>query len=147
VGPGTLNPCRPSNTPPSPQALAAVEAHASAHGPLSLGDEALRLWLGLPPALSSAPEEDAARAAAPAYNLPEAQGYALGRLAASHAALARIFSELADRLPNFRPRALLDYGAGPGTAIWAAQEVGGRGAGAAGTGGSRGAEASSLGPG
>jgi hypothetical protein len=114
-----------TNPPPIPgQALAAIDAHADAFGPLSLGDAALRAWAGLPPALAATPEEEAARAAAPAYTLPQAQGYAIGRLAASHAALARIFGEISARLPGFRPRAMLDYGAGPGTAIWAAQEVG-----------------------
>jgi ribosomal protein RSM22 (predicted rRNA methylase) len=44
-------------------------------------------------------------------------------MAGSHAALHHILSELAGRLPGFKPRAMLDYGAGPGTAIWAAQEL------------------------
>lgn len=100
----------------------AIEAQAALQGPLSLGDEALRAWVGLPPPLAAGGEE-AARGAAPTYSLPQAQAYALGRMAASHAALAHVFEELAARLPGLRPRAMLDYGAGPGTAIWAAQEV------------------------
>ena len=31
--------------------------------------------------------------------------------------------EVAVRLPGFQPKMMLDYGAGPGTAAWAAQEV------------------------
>ncbi|GBF95535.1 hypothetical protein Rsub_08516 [Raphidocelis subcapitata] len=107
----------------SGKALAAIEVAASLRGPLSLGERELRAWAGLPPPLADAEEEEAARAAAPSYSLPEAQAYALARMGGSNAALAHIFGELAGRLPGFTPRAMLDYGAGPGTAIWAADEV------------------------
>jgi ribosomal protein RSM22 (predicted rRNA methylase) len=35
----------------------------------------------------------------------------------------RVVGEVAVRLPGFKPKLMLDYGAGPGTAAWAAQEV------------------------
>ena len=40
-----------------------------------------------------------------------------------YAVAQRVFEELASRLPEYRPRSMLDWGAGPGTAIWAALEV------------------------
>jgi hypothetical protein len=59
----------------------------------------------------------------PAYNEEQALAYALARLPGCYAACSRIFIELAARLPGFAPKSLLDFGAGPGTASWAAQEV------------------------
>lgn len=47
----------------------------------------------------------------------------MARLPSCFAASQRIFKELAVRFPGFEPKTLLDFGAGPGTAIWAAQEV------------------------
>lgn len=47
----------------------------------------------------------------------------MARLPSCFAASHRIFKELAVRFPGFEPKTLLDFGAGPGTAIWAAQEV------------------------
>jgi hypothetical protein len=49
--------------------------------------------------------------------------YAVARLPSCYAAAHRIFKELAVRYPGFEPKTLLDFGAGPGTATWAAQEV------------------------
>ncbi len=40
-----------------------------------------------------------------------------------YAAVARVLDELRLRLPDFAPRSMLDFGAGPGTAIWAAREA------------------------
>lgn len=119
------------STPPTPhhfhpsvkKALAAVERRAEERGVLALSEPQLRAWAGLPPPAATPTEEAAARAAAPDYSPAGAQAYAVARLAASHAALARVFAELAARLPGFRPRLMLDYGAGPGTAIWAAADA------------------------
>jgi len=49
--------------------------------------------------------------------------YAAARLPACYAAVARVLDELRLRLPGFTPRSMLDFGAGPGTAVWAAREV------------------------
>ncbi|KAI8472825.1 MAG: mitochondrial small ribosomal subunit Rsm22-domain-containing protein, partial [Monoraphidium minutum] len=122
-GGGDLMSMRTRSGRVSAQALALVDMKASVSGPLSLTDAELRAWAGLPPPLGSSPEEEAARAAAPTYSLAQAQAYALSRLAGTNAALAHVFQELAARLPGFAPRAMLDYGAGPGTAVWAAHEV------------------------
>ncbi|KAJ2083379.1 37S ribosomal protein S22 [Coemansia sp. RSA 988] len=45
--------------------------------------------------------------------------FALG----SYGVLINVFSELFKRLPEFTPESILDFGSGPGTALWAAQEV------------------------
>lgn len=53
----------------------------------------------------------------------DAAAYALTRLPATYAAGLRALSETADRLPDFAPASLLDAGAGPGGAAWAALEL------------------------
>jgi ribosomal protein RSM22 (predicted rRNA methylase) len=50
----------------------------------------------------------------------DALAYALTRLPATFAAVAAVLGELRRVLPDFAPRALLDVGAGPATAAWAA---------------------------
>jgi ribosomal protein RSM22 (predicted rRNA methylase) len=50
----------------------------------------------------------------------DARAYAAYRMPATYAALAAAFSEVRDRLPDWRPRTMLDVGGGPGTAAWAA---------------------------
>ena len=46
--------------------------------------------------------------------------YLVARLPATHAAVTKVLGELASRRPGFSPTSLLDVGAGPGTASWAA---------------------------
>ncbi|WP_304163872.1 small ribosomal subunit Rsm22 family protein [Phenylobacterium aquaticum] len=53
----------------------------------------------------------------------DAQAYVLARLPATYAACARAFDEAARIAPDFRPLSLLDAGAGPGGAGWAALET------------------------
>ncbi|HUI98428.1 MAG TPA: small ribosomal subunit Rsm22 family protein [Xanthobacteraceae bacterium] len=50
----------------------------------------------------------------------DALAYALTRLPATYAAAAAALSAVAQARPAFAPRTLLDVGAGPGTAAWAA---------------------------
>jgi len=69
----------------------------------------------------------------------EAAAYAITRLPMTFGAQLRVLQEVRDRSPGFRPRTLLDYGAGPAPALWAARRVfgehfGGREAGGAGRG-------------
>jgi ribosomal protein RSM22 (predicted rRNA methylase) len=52
----------------------------------------------------------------------DALAYALARLPATYAACAAVFREAAARAPAFAPRTLLDAGAGPAAASWAALE-------------------------
>lgn len=53
----------------------------------------------------------------------DATAYVLTRLPATYAACARAFAEAAERAPSFEPASLLDAGAGPGGAGWAALEM------------------------
>lgn len=52
-----------------------------------------------------------------------AAAYAATRLPATFAALAAVLAETRARLPTWRPTTLLDAGAGPGTAAWAAHAL------------------------
>ncbi len=52
----------------------------------------------------------------------DALAYALSRMPATYAAVARVIADLAERLPDFSPASTLDLGAGPGTASWAVME-------------------------
>jgi ribosomal protein RSM22 (predicted rRNA methylase) len=49
--------------------------------------------------------------------------YLITRLPATYAACHSVFAEIARLWPDFKPSSVLDVGAGPGTASWAAAEV------------------------
>jgi ribosomal protein RSM22 (predicted rRNA methylase) len=53
----------------------------------------------------------------------DALAYALARMPATYAAVIASLNALQDIRPDFAPRSLLDVGAGPGTATWAAAEA------------------------
>jgi len=53
----------------------------------------------------------------------DALAYALARMPATYAAVAACLNALTDARENFLPESLLDVGAGPGTATWAAQQA------------------------
>ena len=53
----------------------------------------------------------------------DALAYALARMPATYAAVAASLNALARDRPDFAPKSLLDVGAGPGTATWAAAEA------------------------
>ena len=53
----------------------------------------------------------------------DALAYALARMPATYAAIAASLTALTDVRPEFAPQSLLDIGAGPGTATWAAAEA------------------------
>src|ERR1700712_1794927 len=52
----------------------------------------------------------------------DALAYALARMPATYAAVAASLNALCEVRPDFSPKTLLDVGAGPGTATWAAAE-------------------------
>lgn len=54
---------------------------------------------------------------------PDALAYAVARMPATYAAVAACLNALTDIRPAFAPRTLLDIGAGPGTATFAAAEA------------------------
>lgn len=56
----------------------------------------------------------------PIVNAADALAYALARMPATYAAIAASLDALHDQRPDFAPRSLLDIGAGPATASWAA---------------------------
>lgn len=68
------------------------------------------------------------------YDEASALAYGATRLPACYAALRRVLGEVKARMPSWRPDSMLDFGAGPGTATWAAQEVRRGGGTVAGTG-------------
>jgi len=53
----------------------------------------------------------------------DALAYALARMPATYAAVAASLNALTEMTPDFAPETLLDVGAGPGTASWAAAEA------------------------
>lgn len=52
-----------------------------------------------------------------------ARAYLVTRLPATFAAIAASLAAVVEALPDFEPRSLLDIGAGPGTATWAAHAI------------------------
>lgn len=57
------------------------------------------------------------------YDTYKSLVYAIGRSAQEYAILQRIFKEIFDRDPLFKPRSYFDFGAGVGTGMWAANSV------------------------
>src|SRR5213078_173371 len=53
----------------------------------------------------------------------DALAYALARMPATYAAVGASLNALREIRPDFAPTSLLDVGAGPGTATWAAAEA------------------------
>src|SRR5258708_5051304 len=53
----------------------------------------------------------------------DALAYALARMPATYAAVTASLNALREITPHFAPKSLLDVGAGPGTATWAAAEA------------------------
>jgi ribosomal protein RSM22 (predicted rRNA methylase) len=53
----------------------------------------------------------------------DALAYALARMPATYAAMVASLNALQEIRPDFAPQSLLDVGAGPGTASWAAAEI------------------------
>ena len=53
----------------------------------------------------------------------DALAYALARMPATYAAVSACLNALSEARPEFAPQTLLDVGAGPGTASWAASEA------------------------
>ncbi|HEY0235389.1 MAG TPA: small ribosomal subunit Rsm22 family protein [Afipia sp.] len=58
----------------------------------------------------------------PIVSEADALAYALARMPATYAAIAASLNALREQNPDFTPRSLLDVGAGPGTASWAASQ-------------------------
>jgi ribosomal protein RSM22 (predicted rRNA methylase) len=52
------------------------------------------------------------------YGPRESVAYAAGVLPSTYAAITNVLNEIATRMTDFRPQSMLDFGTGPGTAIW-----------------------------
>lgn len=52
------------------------------------------------------------------YGSRESVAYAAGVLPSTYAAVTNVMKEISNRISDFRPRSMLDFGTGPGTAIW-----------------------------
>ena len=68
-------------------------------------------------------EREPVGSSSPDYDSTKVAAYASSRMPACYAVLYRVFDELHLHLPAFCPKTMLDFGSGPGTAIWAAREV------------------------
>lgn len=52
------------------------------------------------------------------YDLQTCLLYLVGRFAPEYSVLTKIFAEINQRDPEFKPRSLLDFGSGVGTVTW-----------------------------
>ncbi|KAJ2835142.1 37S ribosomal protein S22 [Coemansia furcata] len=57
------------------------------------------------------------------YGRGETAAYLAACTPGAYGAIYNILAELSQRIPDFTPRNVLDFGSGPGTALWAIQEV------------------------
>ena len=57
------------------------------------------------------------------YNERDALAYATVQSPLTYAPIFRTFSELAKRFPDWIPSSVLDFGCGPGTALWATKAI------------------------
>ncbi|PRP84565.1 hypothetical protein PROFUN_05900 [Planoprotostelium fungivorum] len=57
------------------------------------------------------------------YTREKALAYAAHRMPGVYGCTYRVFNEVKAFLPDFQPKTMLDFGSGPGTAIWSAREV------------------------
>ncbi|KAJ2644782.1 37S ribosomal protein S22 [Coemansia sp. RSA 1694] len=57
------------------------------------------------------------------YGRGETAAYLAACTPGTYGAIYNIMAELAQRIPDFTPNSVLDFGSGPGTALWAIQEV------------------------
>lgn len=99
-----------------PAALArALESEAEGLGSAALAAAAARL----------SETYRSARSGSAPVRMTEAErvAYVVARMPATFAAVSAALRELSARAPELAPRSLLDVGAGPGTAAWAAAEV------------------------
>ena len=53
-----------------------------------------------------------------AYGPRESIAYTAGVLPSTYAATLNVLAELSQRISNFSPKSILDFGTGPGTVLW-----------------------------
>ncbi|KAI8820468.1 mitochondrial small ribosomal subunit Rsm22-domain-containing protein [Fimicolochytrium jonesii] len=57
------------------------------------------------------------------YGVAESQAYVAARAGVTYGAITNVLAQIAKRLPDFKPKSALDFGTGPGTALWVANRV------------------------
>jgi ribosomal protein RSM22 (predicted rRNA methylase) len=57
------------------------------------------------------------------YGPKESLAYTARRVVPAYSALARVFTEVKRRRPNFNPKSLLDFGSGPAPSVWSSDNV------------------------
>ncbi|OZJ05779.1 hypothetical protein BZG36_01299 [Bifiguratus adelaidae] len=57
------------------------------------------------------------------YGHREAVAYIAGVMPSTYGALYNVFMEVSKRVPTFQPKTVLDFGTGPGTALWALRDA------------------------
>ncbi|CAB5374075.1 unnamed protein product [Rhizophagus irregularis] len=57
------------------------------------------------------------------YGTREAMAYIAGYLPISYGPIFNVLTELKSRIPDFSPQSVMDFGTGPGTAIWVSHNI------------------------
>jgi ribosomal protein RSM22 (predicted rRNA methylase) len=57
------------------------------------------------------------------YNKQQSMAYVAHRVPGIFGCNVRVFEEIKSRMPDFKPKKMLDFGSGPGTTTWAASTV------------------------
>ncbi|XP_024531076.1 uncharacterized protein LOC9632673 [Selaginella moellendorffii] len=91
---------------PSAKVLAAVEDYFSNKGPFA-----------------PVPKKYRTARLKPRYDEKQVAAYVAAKMPAVYSVIHTVLSEVARRLPDFKPENVLDYGSGPGTSIWAMSQV------------------------
>eukprot|EP01132_Coremiostelium_polycephalum_P005616 gene5616-6988_t len=60
------------------------------------------------------------------YGKGQVLAYIAHRMPGVYGCIKRVFHEISTRFPSFKPDSMLDFGSGPGTALWAAKDVWGQ---------------------
>ena len=58
-----------------------------------------------------------------AYSPEYTKSYTAFRMLSSFSVIRRLLQDLKETRPDFKPDSILDFGAGPGTTLWAAEDV------------------------
>ena len=98
----------------APELIQAIEKHIEPAAPSELARAAADLTLGY---------RAQARRTPPKLDSRDRAAYLVTRLPATFAVITRVLQEIKARVPGLKIETMLDLGAGPGTAMWAAAEM------------------------
>lgn len=57
------------------------------------------------------------------YDKYESAGYVVSRMTQTYGAISNVLSQISKRNPEYQPSTIIDFGCGPGTAIWASKQI------------------------